>query len=47
MPTRYKCKRCEWEWEYNGKKKSKSYTQYISCPRCHTLVPLMKQNETT
>ena len=42
MVTRYKCKKCEWEWDYKGKKKMKPYKQYISCPRCHSLVKLFE-----
>ena len=42
MQIKHKCKGCEWEWEYKGKKKVKPYIQYISCPRCHVLVKLMK-----
>lgn len=36
-----KCKKCKKEWEYKGKKKlNESYSQYVSCPRCKTLVKL-------
>ncbi len=34
-----KCKKCKYEWDYNGKvKPNKNYTPYASCPRCKTSV---------
>ena len=35
-----KCKRCEYEWEYNGESE-----WYASCPKCRTTVSLKKQKE--
>jgi hypothetical protein len=41
MTEKLMCKRCEWVWDYNGKKKvNPKYPQYTPCPRCHTPVKL-------
>ncbi len=32
-----KCKRCEIEWNYKGKK-----TWYVTCPNCYTKVNIQK-----
>lgn len=46
MTQRLICKRCEWTWNYKGKKEpNKNYPQYTTCPRCHSLVKI-KYEET-
>jgi hypothetical protein len=41
MTTKLICKHCEWQWDYRGKKISNDkYSQYTSCPRCHSLVKI-------
>jgi hypothetical protein len=38
-----KCKRCKYEWDYNGKSE-----WYCSCPRCKTQISIRKlKNEGT
>ena len=40
-----RCKRCDHVWEYDGEKIKliKKYPQYVSCPKCHTSVKLLKE----
>lgn len=36
IKMKLKCKRCEYEWDYKGKRRF-----YATCPDCHTLVKLV------
>ena len=46
LTMKMKCKRCGKEWEYKGKKKvHKEYTQYVTCPKCHTSIKLNDKTE--
>ena len=38
--VKLKCKRCDYEWEYNGDSE-----WYASCPKCRTTVNVRKQKE--
>lgn len=37
-----KCKRCNYEWNYQGSKSPKDkYPQYVTCTKCKTSVKLV------
>jgi len=40
MERKLKCKKCKLEWEYNGKKGTADYIEYVTCPRCRKNIPV-------